>query len=116
VRRHLFTAFGERFTIDVRGAGDMEIDGDLLGHEFTIRRDGQVGPFSPGTPWPGRARGGCARAPLTRPLVTADQTELVTRSRLQTRRSEIPPWKAMYSGCTRSRPHFSLYASCLAAG
>ena len=42
VRKHLFTAFGERFTIDVHGAGDMEIDGDLLGHEFTIGRDGQT--------------------------------------------------------------------------
>src|SRR5262249_44485023 len=42
VRKHLFTAFGERFTIDVRGAGDMEIDGDLLSHPFTIERDGQT--------------------------------------------------------------------------
>jgi uncharacterized protein YxjI len=42
VRRHLFTPFGEHLTIDVRGAGDMEIDGDLLSHEFTIERDGQT--------------------------------------------------------------------------
>jgi uncharacterized protein YxjI len=42
VRKHLFTAFGDRFTIDVRGAGEMEIDGDLLSHEFTIERDGQT--------------------------------------------------------------------------
>jgi uncharacterized protein YxjI len=42
VRKHLFTPFGERFTIDVHGAGDMEISGDLLGHEFTIERDGQT--------------------------------------------------------------------------
>jgi uncharacterized protein YxjI len=42
VRKHLFTAFGDRFTIDVRGAGDMEINGDLLDHEFTIERDGQT--------------------------------------------------------------------------
>jgi len=42
VRRHLFTPFGERFTIDVHGAGDMEISGDLLSHEFTIQRDGQT--------------------------------------------------------------------------
>jgi uncharacterized protein YxjI len=42
VRKHLFTAFGERFTIDVPGAGDMEISGDLLGHEFTIDRDGRT--------------------------------------------------------------------------
>jgi uncharacterized protein YxjI len=42
VRKHLFTAFHERFTIDVIGAGDMEITGDLLDHEFTIQRDGQT--------------------------------------------------------------------------
>jgi uncharacterized protein YxjI len=42
VRKHLFTAFHERFTIDVPGAGDMEINGDLLSHEFTIDRDGQT--------------------------------------------------------------------------
>jgi uncharacterized protein YxjI len=42
VRKHLFTPFGERFTIDVRGAGDMEIAGDLFSHEFTIQRDGQT--------------------------------------------------------------------------
>jgi len=41
VRRHLFTPFGERFTIDVPGAAGMEISGDLLGHGFTIGRDGQ---------------------------------------------------------------------------
>jgi uncharacterized protein YxjI len=42
VRQHLFTPFGERFTIGVHGAGDMEIDGDLLDHEFTIQRDGHT--------------------------------------------------------------------------
>ena len=42
VRKHLFTAFHERFTIDITGAGDMEINGDLLSHEFTIDRDGQT--------------------------------------------------------------------------
>jgi uncharacterized protein YxjI len=42
VRRHLLTPFGERFTIDVHGAGDMQINGDLLDHEFTIDRDGHT--------------------------------------------------------------------------
>ncbi len=42
VRQHLFTPFGERFTIGVHGAGGMEIDGDLLSHEFTIQRDSQT--------------------------------------------------------------------------
>ena len=42
VRKHLFTALGERFTIDVSGAGGMEISGDLLSHEFIIGRDGQT--------------------------------------------------------------------------
>ena len=42
VRKHLFTPFGERFTIEVRGASEMEINGDLLDHEFTVGRDGQT--------------------------------------------------------------------------
>ena len=42
VRKHLFTPFGERFTIDVPGPDDLQIRGDLFNHEFTIDRDGQV--------------------------------------------------------------------------
>src|SRR5215469_6709940 len=42
VRRRLLAPFGERFTIDVHGAGDLQISGDLLSHEFTITRDGQT--------------------------------------------------------------------------
>ena len=42
VRKHLFTPFYERFTIDVPGPSDLEINGDLLDHEFTIERDGQT--------------------------------------------------------------------------
>jgi len=42
VRRHLLAPFGERFTIDVHGAGGMEVRGDLLSHEFTIDRDGHA--------------------------------------------------------------------------
>ena len=42
VRKHLFTPFGERFTIDVHGADDMQINGDLFDHEFTIERYGQT--------------------------------------------------------------------------
>ena len=42
VRRHLLAPFGGRFTIDVHGAGGMEIKGDLLSHEFTIDQDGHT--------------------------------------------------------------------------
>jgi uncharacterized protein YxjI len=42
VRKHLFTPFGDRFTIDVPGPDDLEMAGDLLDHEFTIGRGGQV--------------------------------------------------------------------------
>jgi uncharacterized protein YxjI len=41
VRKHLFTPFGDRFTIDVPGPDDLEVEGDLLDHEFTIRRGDQ---------------------------------------------------------------------------
>jgi uncharacterized protein YxjI len=42
VRKHLFTPFGDRFTIDVPGERPMEMSGDLFSHEFTIDRDGQA--------------------------------------------------------------------------
>ena len=42
VRKRLFTPFGDRFTIDVPGPDDLEMTGDLLDHEFTIRRGGQT--------------------------------------------------------------------------
>jgi uncharacterized protein YxjI len=42
VRKHLFAAFHERFTIGTRDASDLEMTGDLLSHEFTIERDGQT--------------------------------------------------------------------------
>jgi uncharacterized protein YxjI len=40
VRRHMFTPFGDRFTIDVPGPDDLEMRGNLLDHEFTIERGG----------------------------------------------------------------------------
>jgi len=42
VRKRLFTPFGDRFTVSVHSVGDMQIDGDLLNHEFAIERDGQT--------------------------------------------------------------------------
>jgi uncharacterized protein YxjI len=41
VRKHLFSPFGDRFTIDVPGPDDLEMRGDLFDHEFTIRRGGE---------------------------------------------------------------------------
>ena len=42
VRKHLFTPFRDRFTIDVPGPDDLEMAGDLLDHEFAIRRGDHV--------------------------------------------------------------------------
>ena len=42
IRKHLFTPFGDRFTIDVPGPDDLEMSGNLLDHEFTIKRGGQT--------------------------------------------------------------------------
>jgi uncharacterized protein YxjI len=42
VRKHLFTPFRDRFTIDVPGPDDLEMEGDLFDHEFTIRRGGET--------------------------------------------------------------------------
>ncbi len=38
VRKHFFTPFRDSFTIDVPGPDDLEMTGNLLDHEFTIRR------------------------------------------------------------------------------
>jgi len=42
VRKKFFTPFGDRFTIDVPGPDDLEMVGNLLDHEFTIRRGDQT--------------------------------------------------------------------------
>jgi uncharacterized protein YxjI len=42
VRNHLFTPFGDRFTIDVPGPNDLEMEGNLFDHEFTIGRGDQT--------------------------------------------------------------------------
>jgi uncharacterized protein YxjI len=41
VRKHFFTPFREKFTVDIPGPDDLEISGDLLAHEFTVERDGR---------------------------------------------------------------------------
>jgi uncharacterized protein YxjI len=42
VRKRFFTPFGDRFEIDVPGPDDLELRGDLLDHEFEIKRGGQT--------------------------------------------------------------------------
>jgi uncharacterized protein YxjI len=42
VRKHMFTPFGDRFTIDVPGPDDLEMRGNLLDHEFTNERGGET--------------------------------------------------------------------------
>lgn len=42
VRKHLFTPFGDRFTIDIPGPDDLEISGDIFDHEFTVERGGRT--------------------------------------------------------------------------
>jgi len=41
VRKHLFTPFRDKFTIDVPGPDDLELTGSLFDHEFTIERGGR---------------------------------------------------------------------------
>jgi uncharacterized protein YxjI len=42
VRKRFFTPFGDRFVIDVPGPDDLEMEGNLLNHEFVVRRGGTV--------------------------------------------------------------------------
>jgi uncharacterized protein YxjI len=41
VRKKLFTPFRDKFTIDVPGPDDLEMKGDLLGHEYVIGLGGE---------------------------------------------------------------------------
>ncbi len=42
VKKHLFTLFRCKFTVDVPGPDDPEAKGSFLDHEYTIVRDGRV--------------------------------------------------------------------------
>jgi uncharacterized protein YxjI len=42
VKRHLFTLFRCRFTVDVPGPNDLEAEGDFLDREYTFSRSGNV--------------------------------------------------------------------------
>jgi uncharacterized protein YxjI len=42
IRKARFAPFRERFSIDVVGAGDMVAQGDILHHEYDIRRGGEA--------------------------------------------------------------------------
>jgi uncharacterized protein YxjI len=42
VRKQFFTPFREKFTIDIPGPNDLEMQGNLLDHEFTVRRNGDT--------------------------------------------------------------------------
>ena len=41
VKKHLFTPFRGRFTVDVPGPEDLEAKGDFLDHEYSFERDGR---------------------------------------------------------------------------
>lgn len=42
VRKHLIGFLGDRFTIDVPGPDDLEVQGDLFEHEYAVSRGGQL--------------------------------------------------------------------------
>jgi len=41
VKKHLFTLFRARFTVDVPGPDDLEAKGNFLEHEYVFERDGR---------------------------------------------------------------------------
>ena len=41
VKKHMFTLFRARFTVDVPGPDDLEARGDFLDHEYTFERGGR---------------------------------------------------------------------------
>jgi|SRR5579884_657264 len=42
VRKKFFTPFGDRFTIDVPGPDDLEMDGNLFEHNFVVKQGGKT--------------------------------------------------------------------------
>lgn len=42
VRKQFFTPFREKYTIDIPGPNDLELSGNLLDHEFTVRRGSET--------------------------------------------------------------------------
>ena len=42
VKKHLFTLFRAKFTVDVPGPDDLEASGSLLDHEYTFERGGRA--------------------------------------------------------------------------
>jgi uncharacterized protein YxjI len=42
VRKHFFTPFRDKYTIDIPGPHDLEMSGSILDHEFTVRRGDQT--------------------------------------------------------------------------
>ena len=41
VKKHMFTLFRARFTVDVPGPDDLEARGDFLDHEYAFEREGR---------------------------------------------------------------------------
>lgn len=42
IKKHLFTLFRAKFTVDVPGPNDLEAQGDFLDHEYTFTRNGRI--------------------------------------------------------------------------
>lgn len=42
VRKHFFTPFGDRYTIDIPGPDDLELSGNIFDHEFSIQQGGRT--------------------------------------------------------------------------
>jgi uncharacterized protein YxjI len=42
IRKKLFTPFGDRYTVDIPGPDDLELVGDLLNHDYAVRRGDEV--------------------------------------------------------------------------
>ena len=42
VRKQLLHLFGDRFSVDIPGPDDLEIQGNIFEHDYTIKRQGQT--------------------------------------------------------------------------
>lgn len=42
VRKQLLHLFGDRFTVDIPGPDDLEIQGNIFEHDYTVKRNGET--------------------------------------------------------------------------
>jgi uncharacterized protein YxjI len=65
IRKRLISPLRDRFTVDLAGGGELEVEGDILDHEYQITRDG-IPVANVSKRWSGCATPTASRSPPAR--------------------------------------------------